>query len=177
MGDGEACSGRSDPPTAGLLEVGRVDRAHGLAGEVVVHLLTDREERVAPGSLLHTHRGPLRVQASRPHQQRHLVRFEGIADRAAAQALAGRRLFAEPIDDPDTLWAHQLIGCRVRDTQGVDRGTVVALEHNPASDLLVLDTGALVPLRFLVEGPAPTTGPPPQQDVLVVDTPPGLFDL
>ncbi len=172
-------------------------RAHGLGGEVVVRLFTDRLERVAAGSVLHTHAGRLRVRSSRPHQHRHLVSFEGVADRAAAQALAGCLLYAEPIDEPGTLWAHQLIGCEVVDAEGRFRGTVVALEDNPASDLLVLDTGALVPLRFLVDGPTPESGPKPDAGPssgsglgpgrgpgpdalrrrLVVDTPPGLFDL
>jgi 16S rRNA processing protein RimM len=56
----------------------------------------------------------------------------------------------------------------VVDQTGEDRGTVVAVEANPASDLLVLDSGALVPLRFVVtEGPGSLT----------VDVPAGLFDL
>jgi 16S rRNA processing protein RimM len=42
------------------------------------------------------------------------------------------------------------------------------VQANPASDLLVLDTGALVPVRFVVERLV---------DALVVDAPQGLFDL
>ena len=40
---------------------------------------------------------------------------------------------------------------------------------NPANDLLVLDTGALVPVVFIVGTPS--------DGVLTVDTPDGLFDL
>ena len=78
-------------------------------------------------------------------------------------------LLAEPIDDPDTLWIHELIGCRVRSQDGVDRGVVESVQANPASDLLVLDSGALVPLRFVVGEPA--------DGVIAVDVPDGLFDL
>jgi 16S rRNA processing protein RimM len=46
-------------------------------------------------------------------------------------------------------------------------GTVAAVEANPASDLLVLDGGGLVPLTFLV------TAEPGR---LVVDPPAGLLD-
>ena len=35
-----------------LLEVGRIGRAHGIKGDVLVHLTTDRIERVAVGSRL-----------------------------------------------------------------------------------------------------------------------------
>ena len=43
---------------------------------------------------------------------------------------------------------------------------------NPASDLLELDSGALVPLRFVVGGVETT----PEGRVVRVDPPPGLFE-
>src|SRR5690606_33251708 len=107
---------------------------------------------------------------------RFIVRFEGVDDRNAAEALAGAVLQAEPIDDPDVWWADLLVGCVVVDQDGVERGTVEALQENPASDLLVLDTGALVPLRFVVGEPADLQRPGAERR-LVVDAPPGLFDL
>ena len=152
-----------------MLEVGRIDRAHGLRGQVIVRLTTNRPERVAPGSRLHTGRGEFEVVDAQPHRNRWLVTLRGVTGRTQAEGLAGVPLYAEPIEDADALWVHELIGCRVVDADGVERGTVEAVQDNPASDLLVLDTGALVPLRFIVEGP--TDGR------IVVDTPSGLFDL
>ena len=152
-----------------LLEVGRIGRPHGLRGEVVVLLTSDRAERLAPGAVLQTDGGPLVVERSRPHQDRHLVLFEGVVGREGAEALGGTVLRAEPIDDPDALWVHDLIGTPVEETDGTVRGTVVEVQENPASDLLVLDTGALVPVTFVV---AHHPG-----DRVVVDPPAGLFDL
>lgn len=37
-----------------LLEVGRIAKAHGLVGEVNVVLVSNRPERLDPGSVLHT---------------------------------------------------------------------------------------------------------------------------
>jgi 16S rRNA processing protein RimM len=159
-----------------LLEVGRIGRAHGLRGDVVVQLTTDRQERLATGSVLQSDRGPLEVRSSRALKDRHVVHFEGVDDRAAAEELRGLVLRAAPIDDPEVLWAHQLIGCEVVDADGVLRGRVEALQDNPASDLLVLDTGALVPLRFVVDGPDRDADDGPAGRIHV-DTPPGLFDL
>jgi len=136
---------------AGLLEVGRVAKAHGLRGEVVVALSTNRPERVAEGSVLHADSGPLVVASSRPHQHRHIVRFEGVDSREAAESLHGQVLRAEPLEDPDALWVHELIGSTVVDQHGVEHGRVTEVEVNPASDLLVLEGGALVPLTFVVE--------------------------
>ena len=90
-----------------------------------------------------------------------------MVDHAGAEGLRGAVLSAEPLDDPDALWVHQLVGSEVVDTDGGAHGAVVAVEANPASDLLVLESGALVPLRFVVE-----SGP----GRVVVDPPAGLLD-
>jgi 16S rRNA processing protein RimM len=150
-----------------LLEIGRVVRAHGLIGEVAVKLVTDRHERLAPGTVLHTASDRLEVVASQPYQEGFLVRFAGVDDRNAAEALRGTTLLAPALADPDTFWVHELIGSEVVDVDQVEHGQVVAVEANPASDLLVLDGGGLVPLRFVVER-APGR--------LVVDLPAGLLD-
>ncbi len=148
-----------------VLEVGRVVKPHGLKGEVVVELTTTRTDRLAVGTRFED----LEVVRSQPFQHRWIVAFEGVTTREAADALRGRVLHAEPIDDdPDALWVHQLIGASVVDTAGTSLGTVTAVEANPASDLLVLDGGGLVPLRFVVEH---------GDGRVVVDPPAGLFDL
>lgn len=149
--------------------MGRIVKPHGVDGEVVVDLITDRTERLDVGTRLETVRGPVSVLASRPHQHRWIVRFDAIAGRSEAEDWRGVALSAEPIESEGTLWVHEVIGCEVVDSAGVSRGTVVAVEANPASDLLVLDSGSLVPMRFVVGLPA---------DGLVrVEVPDGLFDL
>lgn len=142
-------------------------RAHGIRGEVAVTLTTDRLERVAPGSVLWAGERRLEVRSSRPHQGRWLVDFDGVADRSSAEALHGVVLSAEPLEDPGALWVHDLVGAEVVDAGGARLGVVSAVEANPASDLLVLDGGGLVPLTFLVQAEAGR---------LVVDPPPGLLD-
>lgn len=157
------------PPedSAGELEIGRVGRAHGLAGEVRVRLWSEAS-RLAPGSELSTDRGPLTVKAARPHQDHFLVTFEGIAGREGAEALRGLLLRAAPIEVPGTLWVHELVGATVVSRAGEELGVVDAVEANPASDLLVLEGGGLVPLRFVVSHE-------PGKRV-VVEVPEGLLD-
>jgi 16S rRNA processing protein RimM len=147
------------------LEVGLIAKPHGLKGEVIVNLTTDRIERLSPGSTLND--GQLVVKRSSPHQHRWIVAFEGVDSVEAAGRLRGTVLYAPPLVDPDTLWVHELIGATVVDTLGNAHGTVEAVQANPASDLLVLDTGPLVPLRFVVEQ---------REGTVVVDAPEGLFD-
>ena len=159
-------------PAPGELEVGRIGSAHGVRGEVSVTFVTNRLERAAPGAVMRAGDRLLVVESARPHQNRWLIRFEGVADRASAEALRGAVLTAPPLDGDDTLatgefWVHDLIGSRVVDAAGVALGTVVAVEANPAHDLLVLDGGALVPMTFVVDR---------RDDAIVVDVPEGLLD-
>lgn len=151
-----------------LLEVGRVAKAHGLRGEVIVALSTDRTERLDPGTVLFSDDGELTVVTAQPHQRRWIVQFAGVESREAAEALHGLVLRAEPLDDPDALFVHELIGSEVVDETGTVLGTVESVEQNPASNLLVLDGGALIPVRFITDH-APGR--------LVVDLPAGLLDL
>ncbi len=160
-------------PAADLLEVGRIDRPHGVKGEVVVSLVTNRTERLEPGAELQTVEATLKVRRARPFGKRWVVAFEGVADRDAAEGLRAAVLRAAPLEDPDELWVHELIGSDLVCTAGTARGKVVAVQANPASDLLVTDSGALVPLRFVVSA-GPTDGGPAR---VVVDAPAGLFDL
>ena len=157
----------TDPPPD-LLEVGRIGRPHGVRGELYVDLLTDREERVAVGSRLVARDDTLEVVAARPSNGRWLVMFAGVADRTQAERLTGVQLLAAPIEDPDALWVHELIGSRVVEADGVDRGRCVSVLANPAHDLLELDSGALVPVTFVVSC---------VDGVTTVDVPDGLFDL
>jgi 16S rRNA processing protein RimM len=156
--------------TDDLREVGRIGRAHGVNGQVYVSLLTDRVERLAPGARLLAGTQWLTVAESRLQQQRWLVRFEGVGDRTTAEKLTNATLMAEPLndDDDDALWVHDLIGSRVVDQHGVDRGTCVAVIDNPAHDMMELDSGALVPVSFVVDC---------RDGIATVDTPEGLFDL
>ena len=152
-----------------MLEVGRITRPHGVRGEVNVLLTTNRTERVAVGAVLHTAAGPLTVRSSRPHKSGYIVTFAECGDRDAAEALRDTVLLAEPIDDPDELWVHDLIDAVVVDRDGVERGRVVQVLDNPASDILELDTGALVPVQFVT-----AVDPGVRVDV---DAPDGLFTL
>ena len=133
------------------LEVGRIVKSHGLRGQVIVDLWSDRTERLDVGSVLDTTRGPLTVVSAHRHQERWLVSFSGVSTREAADALRGVVLSAEPLEDDDAIWIHELFDAEVFDQQGVRLGQVTDVEANPASDLLVLDNGHLIPLTFVVE--------------------------
>lgn len=167
------------------LVVGRIGRAHGIRGDVAVDVRTDDpERRFAPGATLDTEppeRGPLTVESARWHSGRLLVRFDGCADRSAAESLRGIVLVADsstspPPEDPDEWWDHDLVGLAAVSTDGTTIGEVAEVLHPPGADLLVVrrpdGTEALVP--FVSEMV-------PEVDVaggrLVIAPPEGLLDL
>ncbi|WP_125775160.1 ribosome maturation factor RimM [Antribacter gilvus] len=130
------------------LTVARVGKPHGLKGEIALDLRTDDPEtRLAVGEVLATEppgAGPLTVTRTRVHQGRWLVTFAEVVGREAAEALRGVELVieADASDEEDAWYPHELAGLRAELTDGTVVGTVVALEHMPAHDaLLIKETG------------------------------------
>ena len=91
-----------------------------------------------------------------------------MARREDADRLRGLLLRAEAVDDPDEMWVHDLIGAEVVTVGGESVGRCTGVVANPASDLLELDSGALVPVTFVVDH---------TPDRVTIDPPEGLFDL
>ncbi len=162
------------------LEVGRIVKAHGIRGEVVVEAVSNRPERFLPGAVLYAYDRAMPVRRATPQggpdpagrmsRPRWIVSFEGIDDRSTAERLRGTLLSGDrldPGDDEDELWVHELVGAELFDPSGRALGRVAAVEANPASDLLVLESGHLVPMVFVVDS---------AQGRVVVDPPAGLLD-
>ncbi len=97
-----------------------------------------------------------------------IARFDAFEDRTQADRWINVELFAEPIDDPDAIWVHEMISKQVVDQDGVERGRCVTILANPAAEILELDSGALVPSNFITSVEA---------DAIHVDVPDGLFEL
>ena len=128
------------------VRVARIGKPFGVAGEVTVQLFTDEpERRLGVGSTLTTATGEVSVESSRRHGKTWLIRLGGVADRNAAESLRGTELFAEVAADEqpsgdDEWFDRDLIGLPCRDETGQQLGEVVAVEHPPAHDVLVVRT-------------------------------------
>src|SRR5262245_58370077 len=150
---GSPSTSRSNNLLVARLEVGRIGRAHGLRGEVHVVPISNRPERFEVGATLYVGDVPYEISSARLHQKHWLVHFEGVDDLNAAEALRGRLVTGDPLGDlPDgEVWVHELIGAEVRESSGARIGRVVAVEDNPAHELLVLDNNKLVPIVFITD--------------------------
>jgi 16S rRNA processing protein RimM len=170
------------------LVVGRVVKAHGIAGELVVEIRTDDPDtRFAPGSALRgrpSRGGPESryvVESVRDHSGRLLVRLEGVADRNAADSLRGTVFIVDsedlpPIEDPDEFYDHQLEGLQVVTTAGVAVGSVAEVLHTAAGELLSVRTekGAEVLVPFVS---AIVTSVSLADQTIEIDPPDGLLEL
>jgi 16S rRNA processing protein RimM len=169
------------------LIVGRVAKAHGVTGELVVDVRTDDpESRFTPGAILRAKASDHRehnyvVAAVRPHGNRLLLRLEGVADRDAADALRGSLFIIDsedlpPIDEPDTYYDHQLEGLLVRTKAGRDIGTVTEVLHTGAGELLAVDRAdvgeLLVPFVSAI-----VTSVSLDSGIVEIDPPEGLLEL
>jgi 16S rRNA processing protein RimM len=169
------------------LVVGRVVKAHGVNGEVVVDVRTDDPgTRFAPGTRLRARpkNGPehtLVVESAREHSGRLLVRLAGVADRTGADALRGNLFLVDsedlpPIDDPDEFYDHQLEGLRVVTTDGRLVGNVAEVLHTAAGELLSVTSegGAEVLVPFVS---AIVTAVSVADRTIEIDPPDGLLEL
>lgn len=139
--------------TPGLLEVGRVTKTHGLRGRVIVDPITNRPERFASGAQLIIGGNPFTVTEASAHGTGWNVQFAEVSSLEEAEMLRGAEVFGVPLVDldleSDEFWAHDLIGCEMRSTDGAVLGTVEALVENPGHDLLEITGGALIPMPFV----------------------------
>jgi len=176
----ESFTGRSPHIAEGYIAIGYIAALFGVKGEVKVTLATDFPARFQ--GLETVYLGPtatpIRLVSSRPHQDFLLVRLEGYDDRTASEALLGQWLQIPQSD----LWplgegehyVFQLIGLRVRTTDGRDLGVIEEILNTPANDV------------FVVQGPAGEVLVPYINDVIaeerldageiIVHPVPGLLD-
>ncbi len=181
---------KQDGPQRGALVweamavVGRVARAHGNRGEVIVNPDTDfPADRFHPGAVVYVQREtrvePLEVTSLRFHRQRPIVGIAGVGSMAAAGSLAGAELRV-PLNDLQRLpaghfYRHDLVGCTVQTTTGEVVGTVASVD------------GEVGRSRLVVLGPRGEVLVPMAQEIcvsidtdsstIVIDPPDGLLDL
>jgi 16S rRNA processing protein RimM len=164
--------------------VGRIARAHGIRGQVIVNAETDfPQERFKPGAELFVSRAgrleALEVTTVRFHGERPVIGLRGVSDMNGAGALAGEELRV-PVDRlvplPDgAFYRHDLIGCRVETRQGVEVGVVSDVQGSMGRSRLVVETPSGEVLVPVVVEICPTIDLSLRR--IVIDPPEGLLEL
>ena len=164
--------------------VGRIARAHGNRGQVIVDPETDfPDERFRAGSVLHIRRAgaiePLTVETVRFHRGRPIIGIAGVGTMDAAEALAGTELRVDvealqPLP-AGMFYRHDLIDCAVETPRGEPIGLVTAVEGDAAGSRLIVRSREGEILIPLAEGICIAVDVPAKR--IVVEPPPGLLDL
>ena len=164
--------------------VGRIARAHGNRGSVIVNSESDfPHERFRPGAELFVERGgaveALTLTSVRFQGERPVIAIAGVETMDAAEALAGLELRV-PIGSlvmppPGLFYRHDLVGCRVETEAGEPVGVVREVEGTLGGNRLVVAAAAdevLIPLAVEI-----CTLIDPAGKRIVIAPPAGLLDL
>lgn len=164
--------------------VGRIARAHGNKGQVIVNPDSDfPEERFRPGATVFLLRSgrvePMTIATVRFQHDRPVIGFDGVATMNDAEALAGFELRVPreqlAVLPPGMYYHHDLVGCHVITVGGQAVGVVTAVEDGGGGSRLVVEGvrgEILVPLATEICRTIDTVG-----KRIVIDPPEGLLEL
>lgn len=169
---------------ANLAAVGRIARAHGNHGQVIVDPDTDfPRERFRPGAtfIVEQDGGFVSVQVVdvRFQHDRPILTLSGVDTIDAAEQLAGRELMV-PMGEltplpAGTFYRHELVGCGVETADGKRVGVVSSVEGSMAISRLVVESANGEVLVPLVRDICRVIDPAGKR--IVIDPPDGLLDL
>jgi 16S rRNA processing protein RimM len=164
--------------------VGRIARAHGIRGQVIVNVETDfPSERFRTGAELFVQRRgrvePVRISSVRFQHERPVIGIEGVETMTDAEALAGLELrvpveWLAPLPE-GSFYHHDLVGCRVETAEGDSIGDVKEVETSQGGARLVVNGPAGEILIPLVAKICPTVDVRGKR--IVVAAPEGLLEL
>jgi len=133
-----------------LLAIGRIAKPFGVAGEVVVRVLADDPERFRTVRSVHLGTSadsarPADIQVLNIEPRGVRVRIQGVQTRTDAEGLVGWYLFVDRSHrkrlPAGTFFVHSIIGMRVLDEHGAERGHVKDVLKLPAQDVYVIEHG------------------------------------
>lgn len=131
-----------------------IGAAHGIKGELRVKSFTGDPEALADYGPLYAADGrAFEIASIRPAGEVVVVRFKGVSNRTAAEALTGTALFVDraalPEAEEEEFYHADLVGLAVRDATGAALGTISAVHNFGGGDILEIGggkpSGAMVP--------------------------------
>ena len=156
-----------------LLRVAKCGRVVGLKGEISLWPISNVPERYEVGSELYIDfQTSLKIRNVRNKKDHFIVKFEGLETREDVENLVNVLLYGQELDhealNDGEFFVHDCLSKNVIDSKGNNRGVVKRFIPNTSSDLLELDSGLLVPFKFISEI---------DDDQIFLDEPEGLFEI
>ncbi len=124
-------------------KLGQIVNAVGLKGENRVYPYTDYKERFEELKQLYIEDEIYEIEKVRYMGQMVIIKFVGISDRNAAEALKGKYLYIDRENarklDEDEYFVADLIGMKVQDEAGNPVGTLSDVIQNTAQDVYEIE--------------------------------------
>lgn len=141
---------RGDP----RIEIGRIAKAHGIRGEVVIVTHDAESEVLSDLPVLWIQGAERKVTGARNTHRGWLVQLDGVITRNDAETLRGLTVEVErallDLDEDDVL-LDDLVGCKVVRVDGTPWGEIAEVSDNGMQDLLVIHDGELERMLPLVD--------------------------
>lgn len=132
--------------TESLIIVGKLGSSYGIRGWLRIFSFTEYPESIFDYTPWYIQRAgdsqEIIVESYKPHNQDMIVKLKGIDDREQAIALTNIDIYVDAqklpeLSDGDFYWK-DLIGCRVKNSDGYDLGLVTELMETGSNDVLVV---------------------------------------
>ncbi|KAF0112078.1 MAG: 16S rRNA processing protein RimM [Chloroflexi bacterium] len=126
------------------LAIGKLQRTHGVKGEILMDILTDFPERIKKGNYVYigAHYREYIISTIRPANKKYLMSFEGLEDCDQAAILRNQMVFIKTknanVLPEDKFYHHEIIGMTVYDESGNSLGTVNEILVTGANDVYVI---------------------------------------
>src|SRR5437868_15346020 len=126
-----------------MIALAAVAGAHGVKGEVRLKLFSESVDSLLRHEELYVGGAARRLLSVRGQGKGAVARFDGVADRGAAEALRGSLVEVErsalpPLEEGE-YYHVDLIGLPALDRAGNEVGTIAAVENYGAGDLLEIE--------------------------------------
>ena len=124
-------------------KLGQIVNAVGLKGESKVYPYTDYKERFEELDSLYIENTLYNIEKVRYMGEMAIVKFEGVSDRNAAEALKGKYLYVDRENarelDEDEYFIPDLIGLEIKDEKGGVIGKLSDVIKNAAHDVYEIE--------------------------------------
>lgn len=128
-----------------FLAIGKLQKPHGLRGELQMVVLTDFPERIVHGKAVYCGEShvPQIIRSVRNHNIGLLVAFEGYESPESAGELSNQNVYVRADELPSLpegeYYHHQLLGLSVVDQNGIPLGTLVEILETGANDVYIVE--------------------------------------
>lgn len=138
---------KSGSPQSGgpvFLTIGKLQRTHGVKGEIVMDILTDFPERISSGNTVYIGQKHMEytIASIRPTSDKLLVSFNGFTDCDQVSILRNQYIYIKTEDanllPEGEFYHHEIIGMQVFDESGTNIGSIKEILVTGANDVYVI---------------------------------------